>query len=121
MRGIIYKDLNASANLEQPTLENEYAVFQALDNLLLTSPGERLFLPEFGSRLQELLFDPIDEITALEIEHYIIEAIKRWEPRVELISSSVVPLPDDNAYEISLIFKIKGLEGEHKWERIIQR
>jgi len=121
MEKVIYKDLNNKANPNNPTLTNEYAVFQALDNLLLTNIGERLFLPEFGCKLEELLFQPIDEITAFEIKHYIIEAVRRWEQRVELISTEVIPKPDDNAYEIRLIFKIVGLEGEYKWERIIQR
>ena len=121
MQSKIYIDLNNEANPDKTLLTNERAVFQAIENLLLTSLGERLFLPEFGSRLHELPFEPVDEMTAFEIENYIVEAIRRWEPRVDLISTKITPYPDDNAYVVELTFTIRGLEGEYKWEKVIRK
>jgi phage baseplate assembly protein W len=46
--------------------------------LLLTSPGERVHLPEYGCGLQNLLFDPANDILAATIEFTISAALQRW-------------------------------------------
>jgi uncharacterized protein len=58
-------------------------------NILSTKKGERVFLPEFGSNLQSLLFEPMDNITRKIAQNIITEDIQRWEPRVTLLESSV--------------------------------
>ncbi len=44
--------------------------------------------PEFGSRLNDLVFEPIDEVLRGLIRHYVIDAIKRWEKRVVITGVS---------------------------------
>jgi phage baseplate assembly protein W len=46
--------------------------------LLLTSPGERVNLPEFGTRLRDLVFDPGNDILAAATEFAIVRALRRW-------------------------------------------
>lgn len=46
--------------------------------VLLTSPGERVNLPEFGCGLRELLFSPNDEILASMVEFTIAQSLQRW-------------------------------------------
>ena len=52
--------------------------------LLLTNPGERIMLPNFGTPLRELFFEPNDSILEIEAERMISESIQAWEPRIEV-------------------------------------
>ena len=46
--------------------------------ILLTAPGERVNLPDFGCGLRDLLFDPNNEILAAASEFTITKALERW-------------------------------------------
>jgi phage baseplate assembly protein W len=46
--------------------------------VLLTSPGERVHLPEFGCGLRDLVFDPNNEILAAATEFTITKALQQW-------------------------------------------
>jgi phage baseplate assembly protein W len=46
--------------------------------LLLAAPGERVNLPEYGTRLRDLVFDPGDDILAAATEFAIVRALRRW-------------------------------------------
>ena len=48
--------------------------------VLLTSPGERVNLPEFGCGLRDLVFDPNNEILAATTEFTVHKALQRWLP-----------------------------------------
>jgi phage baseplate assembly protein W len=50
--------------------------------LLLTNPSERVMLPEFGTPLKDLFFQPNDEATWTAAREMIIQSINSWEPRV---------------------------------------
>ena len=61
------------------------AVQQSLQLLLTTQPGERVMRPGYGCKLQELAFMPNDDTTAGLAIHYVRQAIRRWEPRIDII------------------------------------
>lgn len=46
--------------------------------VLLTAPGERVNLPDFGCGLRDLLFDPNNEILAAVTEFTVTKALQRW-------------------------------------------
>ncbi|MFY1652533.1 GPW/gp25 family protein [Solwaraspora sp. WMMB762] len=46
--------------------------------LLLTAPGERVNLPEYGTRLRDLVFDPNNEVLAAATEFAVARALMRW-------------------------------------------
>lgn len=50
--------------------------------LLLTNPGERVMLPDFGTPLRKLIFEPNDDVLADKARDMIIASIKAWEPRI---------------------------------------
>lgn len=50
--------------------------------LLLTNPGERVMLSEFGTPLRSLLFEVNDETLQQQAFNIISRAIERWEPRI---------------------------------------
>lgn len=82
------------------TSDIEVLVKHSIYQILGTHIGERVMVPEFGSRLPELLFEPIDDITVALARTYTIEAIERWEPRVELNEVAVNVNPDANRVEV---------------------
>ena len=92
--------------------------FQTIDqiksnikNLLLTKRGERVMQPEFGSGLQEVLFEFNDDDLSEKIETTITTAIERWIPSVSIESilvESTDTLKDSNQVNISLTFRVTG-------------
>jgi phage baseplate assembly protein W len=50
--------------------------------LLQSNFGERVMLPQFGTNLKEILFEPNDEVAISQTRSLIISAIQTWEPRV---------------------------------------
>lgn len=80
-----------------------------IKNLLLTKRGERIMQPEFGSGLQELLFDFNDDELASKIEETITESIQRWLPFVTIEQINVENgnlQKDTNTVNISIVFSI---------------
>jgi uncharacterized protein len=63
--------------------EDEDAIQESISRILITSPGERVNNPTFGSKLKNYLFS-IDVIMEDEIRSEINKAILRWEPRVSI-------------------------------------
>jgi len=57
--------------------------------LLLTNPGERVMLPEFGTPLRKLFFEPNTIGLEIEAQRTIVEAINTWEPRIEIQNITV--------------------------------
>jgi uncharacterized protein len=56
-------------------------VNQSIKRILDNIAGYRLLLPEFGSRLEEALFEPNDVVSQSLIRHFIMEALATWEAR----------------------------------------
>jgi len=80
-----------------------------IKNLLLTKRGERLLQPNFGSGLQELLFDFNDDRLAAKIEEVITESITNWLPYVDVRQIDVAQSnenKDRNTVEISITFGV---------------
>lgn len=64
-----------------------------------TRKGERVMLPEFGTRIFEFLFDPLDEITRTDIKDDVGAVIER-DPRVRLADMRIIET--DNVIEIQI-------------------
>ncbi len=52
--------------------------------VLATAPGERVMRPEFGCRIWELLFEPVNSNTLGLMAQAVRQAVAQWEPRVEV-------------------------------------
>lgn len=83
---------------------NEDAVKRSIRNILQTNKGERLFNPTFGGNLRRLLFENISPVTESLLREQIELSINNFEPRARLIDVIVSGYPDDNAYNVSVIF-----------------
>lgn len=69
---------------------------QSIEDILSTPQGTRMMLPEYGSRLHEIMFEPNDEVLAGMLEMLITEAVRMWERRTRLISVQASPSEDAN-------------------------
>ena len=61
-----------------------------IKNLLLTSKGERVMQPDFGSRLRELLFEQYTEDLTERIKQEIQEAMSIWLPYIDIAKVDVI-------------------------------
>ena len=57
--------------------------------LLLTNPGERVMLPQFGTPLRTLQFEPNDPFIVQQAKTMIANSISMWEPRVTIQNITV--------------------------------
>lgn len=83
-------------------------IYSSLYNILSTRKGERVNLPEFGTRLHTLLFEPLDAITRKLAENIVTEDIQRWETRIELLDVKVGQNDDLNEMTVSVRYVIIG-------------
>lgn len=91
-------------------LKNENAIARSVKNIVLTVPGEKPFDPRFGSRITDLLFENVDDITAINIETEIRNSIERYEPRVKLTSVIVQADIDGNSFDVTITYDIIGAD-----------
>jgi phage baseplate assembly protein W len=63
---------------------------QAILLILQTAPGERVMLPGFGCRINELVFADGNASTASLAQLYVRLALERWEPRIQVTTVDVV-------------------------------
>lgn len=102
-------DLNFNAHPVKGDINKHYdemAIINSVKNLILTNHYDRLFNPDIGSNIRKLLFEQMDVITSTAIQREIEQTILNFEPRVSIISVSVVANFDNNVYDVSLTFNI---------------
>lgn len=67
----------------------ETEIEQSIRLILATAPGERPMRPEFGCAIHEHVFDGADARTAGRISFAVREALRRWEPRIDVLEVGV--------------------------------
>lgn len=77
-------------------LTNQELVKQDLLNHIYTIPGERPHLPNFGTRIPMLAFEPLDDKT-LQVVREDLQKVIDYDPRVRLVDMVVTAAPDNNA------------------------
>ena len=110
-----FKDVSMSfqtnpLNSDLIALKNESAIARSLRNIVLTTPGEKFFNEQFGSRVSESLFENIDAITANLIEDEIRTSIRNYEPRVRLLRVQAIADQDNNSFDVIIQYQIIGAD-----------
>ena len=110
-----FKDISMSfetnpLNDDLVSLSDTAAIARSIRNIVFTSPGEKFFNPDFGSRISESLFENVDTVSALAIEDEIRSSIINFEPRVNLLDATVIPNPDDNEMNVTIEYEINGID-----------
>lgn len=67
----------------------EDKINMAIRQILGTKIGARVIDREFGSDLRGLIFTPIDQLSATRVQLATVEAIQRWEKRIELLNVEI--------------------------------
>ena len=93
-----------------PILKNENAIRRSVRNIVETIPTERFFNSLLGSEVRSSLFGFVDFGTASVIQSQIETAIENFEPRVNNVQVQVEPTPEQNSFEVTVLFDIIGQE-----------
>lgn len=85
-------------------LVDEEAIKQSVRNLILTHKGERPFQPEFGCKVHDLLFEPLDGPTLDLMRVTVEQAIRNWEPRAQVLGVVAQESSSGDGVELSVTF-----------------
>ena len=77
------------------TTSPEREVRSNLIHLILTKKGSRFYLPDFGTRIYEYIFDQNDMVTFNLIEEEIREGCRKYLPNLDINSIVVMSAEDD--------------------------
>ena len=86
----------------------EQSIVHCLRALLLTATGERVMRPDFGTKAQESVFAPGSVQSLRDLERSIADAVRTYEPRVELdsVRAEADPL-DESRVTVSVEYRIR--------------
>lgn len=98
--------LNVQGGFKQSSATQK--VRESIWLILRTDLGERVYRPDFGCRLSELAFAPLNNDTLLRIRIYVQEALQKWEPRIEIDEVRTEPDPVKGRIEISIDYRLKS-------------
>lgn len=82
-----------------------------LINLLLTSKGERVFQPTFGSDLHTLVFAQMDDEYDQNVKRAVQSAVSKWLPFLNIIEQNVTRDNDRNRTLVEITFGLSNNAG----------
>ena len=108
-----YKDLSFdfTANPQTgdvATVKDAVSVKRGIKNILLTAPFERLFQPEMGSGIKNILFEPMTPLTEQRLSDACRDAVDAWEKRASVINITVISEENYNRYRVAIKFSINN-------------
>lgn len=94
---------------------NEDTIRDAVTQLIKTEPGERLMLPNYGCSLRKYLFEPINEITFVDIKRSIYEAFTKYIVGATLVKIRIESLDEigptgGNALKVSAYVRLDAAD-----------
>lgn len=79
---------------------------ESIQLILGTKLGERVYRPDFGSRLSELTFAPMNPQTLLLARVYVKDALDRWEPRITVEAVLADPDPAKGRLDLQIFYRL---------------
>ena len=109
-----FKDINLSfkrhpVTNDVLTVSNEDAIKRSVKNIIFTILGEKPFEPNFGSVINESLFDLHTNLSEIRITDEIKSSLLNYEPRIDNIEVTVQVAPDRNEMNCTVQYDIIGL------------
>lgn len=124
MNNYVYTDLDLtfkqSNDGDIASFKESGAIKSSLLNILSTMQGSRRYLPEFALPIYNLLFEPLDEITAKKIGEEILTSINIWEDRIIIDEIFVLVNENSHQYEVSLKYYIKETDEIQQVDYILK-
>jgi len=87
-------------------------IIMSIRQIIGTILGSRVMRRDFGSRIQDIPFEPADESTVALIRHFVVGAVTRWEKRVRLTGLLVQFNPTISQLQIAVTFRIRATNVE---------
>lgn len=108
---VVFSDVNLDLNTESKLelVYNEDSINKSIVTILGTRRSTRPFRRNFGSYVNDILFDPMDEISTSRLRREIIDAIQEWEPRITMDKTEVLLDYPNQQYFIELTYRIPAL------------
>ena len=109
-----FKDINLSFKRHPVTndlvsIRDEDAIKRSIKNIIFTILGEKPFEPNFGSVINDALFDLDTNLNEIRIQDEITSSLNRFEPRINNIIVTVSVVPDTNEMNCTVQYDIVGL------------
>jgi len=99
-----YKDLES--NKIETTIIDETAIKESILNIIFTRKGELPGLPEFGSNLQDMVFDIADNELQISLKNELEYVLEKWETRIEVLNIDVDVDYDYNRVIVNIEYKL---------------
>ena len=109
-----FKDINLSfkrhpVTNDVVTIRNEDAIKRSVRNIIFTILGEKPFEPNFGSVINESLFDLNTNLNEIRVSDEIRSSLPNYEPRISNIDVTVTVAPDTNEMNCTVQYDITGI------------
>ena len=109
-----FKDINLSfkrhpVTNDVMTIRDEDAIKRSVKNIIFTILGEKPFDPDFGSSINNSLFDLNTNLSEIRVSDEIRHSLSNLEPRIENLDVTVRITPDSNELNCTVQYDIVGL------------
>ena len=109
-----FKDINLSFKRHPVTndvvvIRDEDAIKRSVKNIIFTILGEKPFEPNFGSVINNALFDLNTNLSEIRISDEIKASLDNYEPRIDNVNVSVSILADSNEMNCTVRYDIVGI------------
>ena len=109
-----FKDINLSfkrhpVTNDVLTIRNEDAIKRSVRNIIFTILGEKPFEPNFGSVINDTLFDLSTNLNEIRISDEIKQSLLNYEPRIDNVVVTASIYPDSNELNCIVQYDIVGI------------
>ena len=109
-----FKDINLSFKRHPVTndvvvIRDEDAIKRSVRNIIFTIVGEKPFEPEFGSVINESLFELNTSLNEIRVSDEIKQSLLNFEPRIDDIKVDVSIYPESNELNCTVQYDIVGI------------
>ena len=95
-------------------------VRQNVRMIILTNPGERIMLPDFGVGPLTYLFEQSISDTFIQLELAIKDQLAKYIPAIDVLQVLVEPLNDEQRLNIKVSYEIDFLRAKDQLELLIE-
>ena len=88
--------------------EDKELIRDSVKTILLTKLGQRYFVPDFGSNLWSLIFEPNDKVTSALAEEYARTALREWEKRIDVMQVTTERV--ESELFVTVVYRIRRIE-----------
>ena len=109
-----FKDINLSfkrhpVTNDVVTIRDEDAIKRSVRNIIFTIIGEKPFEPEFGSVINDSLFELNTSLNEMKVSDEIKQSLLNYEPRIDNIVVTSSVYPDSNELNCVVQYDIVGI------------